>query len=384
LNPLFDLAPNRRNTSSEKWDKYKGQDIIPLWVADMDFRAPPAILKILQERLDHGVLGYTRLPQALSEAVCTHLYQNYHWKVEPQWLVFLPGLVTGLNLSCASVGNSGDSVLTLSPVYPPFFTAPQNQQRKILKAPLIQIQNHWHIDFTSLEQIVQKDTQLFLLCNPHNPVGKCYTEQELLNLAAFCEKKNLILCSDEIHNEIILAPHIKHIPIASLSPEIAQRTITLLSPSKICNIPGLGASVAVIPNDSLRRRFKQCMAGIVPQINLFGVYAALAAYQECADWKKQLISYLQQNLDDIYKELGPCTDLKISPLEATYLAWIDTRSLQLKNPVEFFEKWGVGLSQGSDFGLEGFVRLNFGCAHDLLLEAIKRIKLGIESVSRIS
>jgi cystathionine beta-lyase len=375
----FDTPVNRRNTYSDKWDKFQNTDILPLWVADMDFAAPPAVIDALRERLDHGVLGYTRVPDPLIETVCAHLKSNYSWEVSPDWLVFIPGLVCGLNITCAAVGEAKDSVVTATPVYPPFFSAPKNEERRIIPVPLAHTGSRWHFDYDLFDQSIRPDTKLFLLCNPHNPVGRCFDKEELLKIASLCEKHNLVICADEIHNELILDPSKKHIPLASLSPEISRRTITLIAPSKTYNIPGLGASIAVISDPTLRARFNRAAAGIVPHVNVFGLIAALAAYRDCQTWRKELLAYLRKNRDLVADSIAGINGLSVSPVEATYLSWIDTRKLAIDDPAAFFEKAGVGLSDGRPFMGDGFVRLNFGCPRSTLETALGRMKRAVDN-----
>jgi cystathionine beta-lyase len=376
----FDTPIDRRGSFSEKWDRYHHSDVIPLWVADMDFAAPPAILDALRTRLDHGILGYTATPEPLVEAFCQHAQTSFGWQLHPEWLVFIPGLVCGLNITCAAVGQPNDSVVTATPVYPPFFSAPKNAGRQVLRVPLVRTGDRWHFDIEALEHAIRADTRLFLLCNPHNPVGRCFDREELLGIARLCERHDVVICADEIHNELILAPPKRHIPIASLDPAIAARTITLMAPSKTYNIPGLGASVAIIGDPSLRARFRRAMTGIVPHVNVMGLVAALAAYSDCADWREELLSYLRRNRDFVADEISQIPGLSVSPVEATYLSWIDTRALGVSDPTGFFEKAGVGLSDGHAFGDDGFVRLNFGCSRSLLASALLRMKTAVASL----
>jgi cystathionine beta-lyase len=373
----FDTPIDRKGTYSEKWERYAGSEIIPLWVADMDFRSPPAILQALHDRIDHGVLGYTAVPQPLIEVFCQYVRDSYHWDISPDWVVFIPGLVCGLNITAAAVGQPGDSVLTATPVYPPFFSGPKNMGRQVLRVPLARTGGRWQLDFEAFERAVQPDTRLFLLCNPHNPVGRCFDKDELLGVAKFCDRHDLVICADEIHNELVLSPDKQHIPIASLDPEIARRTITLMAPSKTYNIPGLGASVAIISNPELRVRFRRAMAGIVPHVNVLGLVAALAAYQDCRAWRDELLAYLRGNRDLVDREISGIPGLSISPVEGTYLSWIDARGLGVEHPATFFEKAGVGLSDGIPFDGAGFVRLNFGCPRPLLVKALARMKSAV-------
>jgi cysteine-S-conjugate beta-lyase len=370
----FSIPVERRDTASMKWDKYKGRDIIPLWVADMDFRSPPAVIDALQQRVAHGVFGYTIPPESLNTVVVKMLQADYGWVIEPQWLVWLPGLVTGLNVACRAVGKDDDDVMTAVPVYPPFLTAPENSRRRLVKVPLQEKDNQWTFDFDRLESAITPGTRLFLLCNPHNPVGRIFSREELTALAMICEKHDIIICSDEIHCGLLLDEDKVHLPTSTLDPEVARRTITLMSPSKTFNLPGLGCAFAVIPDEKLRRRFVQAKTGIVPLINALGFTAAEAAYRDCADWHAGLLEYLRGNRDTVARAIADLPMLSMAPLEATYLAWIDVRCADLPNPVRFFEDAGVGLQDGIEFDGPGFVRLNFGCQRPLLQEALDRMK----------
>ena len=239
----FDTPVERRATASLKWDKYRNRDIIPLWVADMDFRSPPAVIRALQQRVAYGVFGYTITPQELNEAVVVMLKNLYGWEIEAECLVWLPGLVTGLNVVCRAVGIKGDDVMTAVPVYPPFLTAPEHFRRNLVKVPLKEKNNRWQFDFDRLESSITPKTRVFILCNPHNPVGRVYARDELETLAAVCKKHDIIICSDEIHCGLILDKDKPHIPVATLDPETAARTITLMAASKTFNLPGLGLSL---------------------------------------------------------------------------------------------------------------------------------------------
>jgi cysteine-S-conjugate beta-lyase len=380
----FDEIIDRSGTSSEKWERYRGRDIIPLWVADMDFRSPPAIIESLQRRVSHGVFGYTTPPEELVEAVSVSLLEEFGWPVDRKWIVWLPGLVTGLNVACRAIGRDGDDVLTSTPVYPPFFSAPRHSLRNLVTVPLMVKGERWTLDFAGLEKSLTPRTRLLLLCNPHNPVGRAYEREELNLLAELCRRYDLFICSDEIHSGLLLDPERRHIPIATLSPDTACRTITLLAPSKTFNIPGLGCAFAVIPDQCLRGRFREAMAGIVPPVNALGLTAALAAYRYGHDWRRELLRYLRGNRDIVTEAVARMPGLSMKRVEATYLAWIDTRATGLKKPVTFFEKAGVGLSNGEDFGGPGFVRLNFACPRPLLIKALERIERPLTAAMDLS
>jgi len=370
----FDKYVERRDTGSVKWDRYRGTDIIPMWVADMDFPSPPSILEALRERVAHGVFGYGNAPQDLLNTVIAYTESEYGWAIRPDWVVWLPGLVTGLNIACRAVGSADDEVLTMTPVYPPFLSAPELSHRRLLAVPLMgPDRGRYEIDWEGLERAVTPRTRLMLLCNPHNPVGRVYGRFELQRLEEFCLRHNLIVCADEIHAGLVLEEGMRHIPFASLSPEGSSRSITLFAPSKTFNIPGLGFSFAVIPDSTLRTRFRAEMKGIVPDINILGYVAGLAAYREGASWRKDLIDYLRGNREILRQGFSGIAGLRMAHIEGTYLAWIDARDLGVTHPQRFFEAGLVGLSDGADFGAEGFVRLNFGCRRALLKEAIARM-----------
>jgi cysteine-S-conjugate beta-lyase len=370
----FDSVIDRCNTGSEKWDRYAGRDIIPLWVADMDFRSPPAVLEALHQRVDHGVFGYSSPSKELIAVVLAMLQQEYSWQVQPEWLVWLPGLVCGLNVACRAVGVPGDAVATFTPVYPPFLTAPGLAGRELISVSLVEQQGRWVMDLEALEQAITPRTRLLMLCSPHNPVGRVWSREEQLALADLVERHNLIVCSDEIHAGLVLDNDTPQIPFATLAPELAQRTITLLAPSKTYNIPGLGCSFAIIPDKQLRQAFRDVMAGIVPHVNLLGYTATLAAYRDGEPWRQALLMYLRQNRDLVLEAVQAMPGLKTWPVEATYLAWIDARGLGVADPASLFEQAGVGLSDGVPFGAPGFVRLNFGCPRSLLQQALERMK----------
>jgi cystathionine beta-lyase len=379
----FSIAVERRNTASMKWDKYKDKDIIPLWVADMDFCSPPAVIEALHQRIAHGVFGYTISPEGLNAIVVQMLQADYGWAIEPQWLVWLPGLVTGLNVACRAVGEDNDGVMTAVPVYPPFLTAPANSRRRLVKVPLQEKGSNWTFDFDRFENAITADTRLFLLCNPHNPVGRIFTRAELTELAVICEKHDIVICSDEIHCGLVLDKDKTHLPTATLGQEVAQRTITLMSPSKTFNLPGLGCAFAVISNEKLRRQFIQAASGIVPLVNALGFVAAEAAYRDGARWRAELLEYLRGNRDTVARAVGKMPLLSWAPPEATYLAWIDVRAADLQEPVRFFEDAGVGLQDGAEFDGPGFVRLNFGCQRPVLEAALDRMKSAMDKYAAL-
>ena len=378
----FDTIIDRRNTESEKWARYQGTDTIPMWVADMDFTSPPEVIAALHERVNHGVFGYPHAPKELISVIQETLLTDYNWTVDDSWLVWLPGLVTGLNVTCRAVGEPGDGVMTATPIYPPFLTAPKLNERELITVPLAESDEKWLIDFDALEAAVTTSTRMLMWCNPQNPVGRVFTEKELIDVASFCDRHDLVLCSDEIHADLLLDPYVHHIPVAALDPAVADRTITLMAPSKTYNIAGLGCSFAVISNDRLRQKFKRAIAGIVPHVNVLAYAAALAAYRHGKPWLKALLKYLRGNHQQVLTAVNAMPGLKMKPVEATYLAWIDARALELESPARFFEKAGVGFNNGADFGLPGFVRLNFGCPRNLLNQGLARMQAVLDKKYR--
>lgn len=375
----FDTVIERRGTDSQKWQKYAGRDVMPLWVADMDFKSPPAIIAALQERVATGLFGYARPVKSSVDAFVNALEQRYGWKIDPAWLVWLPGLVVGLNVTAQACAEPGDEVLTLTPVYPPFMSAPKNSGRVSRPVPLRldAVAHRWEIDWAALEAAVTPRTRLFILCNPHNPIGRVWRRDELVKLGEFCVRHDLLLCSDEIHCDLIL-DNLPHIPAALLGPEVAQRTITLMAPSKAYNIPGLGTSIAIIPDAALRARFVRATAGIVAEVTALGYVACEAAYRDCEPWRQELLGYLRGNRDYIGDYIAhemPGVVIE-APLEATYLAWLNISALKLADPIAHFEAHGVGLSDGAFFGVPrgSHVRLNFGCPRATLAEALHRMK----------
>lgn len=369
MSSRFDTLIDRRQTDSIKWGKYAGRDILPMWVADMDFAAPPAVISALHRRIEQGVFGYGHPWPSLTESVLAHLEGEYGWAIEADWIVWLPGLVSGLNIACRAV--DGD-VLTAKPVYPPFLSAPRFSGRQLASADLALDDGRWTFNVDAMAHAVTPETRLFLLCHPHNPVGRCWSRAELASLADFAERHDLIVCSDEIHCGLVLDGERRHVPFASLSPAASARTITLMAPSKTFNIPGLGCAFAVISDPALRRRFQRTINGIVPHVNVLGLAACEAALRDSGDWHRELLAYLAGNRDRVEAVIGSLPNLAMSHVEATYLAWIDVRRLGLENPAAHFEAFGVGLSDGADFGAPGWLRLNFGCPRSLLDEALER------------
>jgi cystathionine beta-lyase len=371
----FDELIDRTNTDSYKWDKYKDRDIIPLWVADMDFKAAPPILKVLEEVTKQGVIGYWQAPNELAEVIVKRLEERHHWKIEKEWIVYLPGLVPGLTLSCMVVGNDGDEIITTVPVYGPFLKAPEAAKKKLVKVQMKLENNRWTFDFDAIRAAITPRTRMFMLCNPYNPAGTVFSKKELQMLSDICTEHQIIICSDEIHCDLILDESKKHISIATLGKETENQTITLLSPSKTFNIAGLGCSFAVIPNNEIRTKFTNLKYIVEPMPSAYAYQAALSAYRDCDEWHEQLLAYLRKNHDYVLHEMNAIKGFSMTPLESTYLAWIDTRNSGNDNIALVLENAGVGVSEGGFFfDGKGFIRLNFGTQMRRLEAAIWRMR----------
>lgn len=388
MNFDFDHPPERRGTDSQKWQKYAGRDVLPMWVADMDFQAPPAVIEALQRRVADGVFGYARPVPSQVTAVVETLSRLHGWIIEPEWIVWLPGLVVGLNVTAAATAGPGEEILCLTPVYPPFMGAPRTAGRVPVTVPLAYATatRTWEIDWDALERAVTPRTRAFFLCNPHNPVARVFRRDELEKLAEFCLRHRLVLCSDEIHCDLILDPGLQHIPTATLGDAIAQQTITLIAPSKTYNIPGLGTALAIIPNPDLRRRFVHATHGIVAEVNVLGFTACEAAFRHCEPWRQALLERLRRNRDLVLHAIAdtmPGARIE-APIEATYLAWINVTDLGLQDPIAHFENHGVGLSEGRFFGAApgSHVRLNFGCPESTLREGLRRLHEGVTAARK--
>lgn len=375
LTPFFDFdAPvGRAGTWASRWERYAGRDVIPLWVADTDFRAPPCVLEALAARLRHGVLGYTTAPQELREAIAARLLRLYRWRVEPDWIVFLPGVVPGLHLAARHLVPADGHVLVPTPIYHHFKRAVELAPREHTDVPLVLRSGRWVFDDDRLAACIRPNSRLLFLCNPQNPGGTVFTRAELERLAALAERRDLVICSDEIHADLLLDPGKPHVPIASLSPEISRRTVTLASPNKTFNFPGAGCAWAIVEDAVLRRAFSSDHHATVHDPSLFGYVAALAAYREGDPWLAAQLEYLRGNRDLVQAAVGGMQGLAMAHVEATYLAWIDANDLGVKDAHAHFLAHGVALSPGDQFGAPGYVRLNFGTQRARLREALERM-----------
>ncbi len=376
----FDEVIDRTKSSCEKWDKYKGQNIIPAWVADMDFKSPPCVIEALEQRVREGVFGYTGVDEETYDAIISFIKRHYDWEIQKEWVVFTHGVVSSMNLACLSVDTQ--SVMTTTPIYPHFIKAPHYAQKEVLAIAMKEENNRWVLDYEAMEATITPTCKLFMLCNPYNPAGTVFTCKELEALSAFCLKHDLTLCSDEIHADLLLNPDAKHIPIASLNEAIAQKSITLMAPSKTFNIAGLQASFAIIPSFELRKRFQKTMGSMVGGVNLLGLCALKAAYTDGDAWLKALRLYLADNLKMVQDFVAKNPKLKLLNQEATFLAWIDVSALHVKSPYAFFLSFGVGLSDGEPFGNKQFVRLNFGTRRALLVQILDKMQDAMDSLKK--
>ena len=381
----FNQLIPRRPTDSVKWNQYDA-DVLPLWVADMDFVSPEPVLKALQARVQQGIFGYPTIHSAhneLPELLVERMRRLYGWQISPQDLLFIPGVVTGLNLACQALVEPGGGVLIQTPVYMPFLRLANNagllaQEMELSLSP----DGAYYIDWDAFEAAVTPQTRLFVLCNPHNPVGRVYTRAELSHLAEICLRKGVTICSDEIHCDLLFSGQ-KHIPIASLDPEIAQNTITLMAPSKTFNIAGLQCSFAIVQNAELREKLKQAGKGLAGWVNMMGAVAALAAYREGQEWLEQVLVYLEGNRNYLTRYVAEnLPGVKMKRPEGTYLAWLDCRETGIPcTPGQFFLRQAhVASNEGHTFGKggEGFVRLNFGCPRATLRTALERMKAALQ------
>ncbi len=379
----FDTLKDRKGTDSAKWKKY-GDGVLPLWVADMDFVSAEPILRALHERVDHGFFGYAMPLEELCQTIRDRLKVLYAWEVPSEDLYFLPGLVTGLNFAVQAFANPGEGVLVQPPVYPHFLKDPVHHGRALLDPPLVPKADTYEVDFEAFERAITPQTKIFILCNPHNPVGRVYTQTELEKMAEICLRHRLVICSDEIHCDLVYEGF-RHIPIAALGSEVAKSTITLIAPSKTYNLAGLRCGFAVIQNPELASGWKKATLGLNPGLNIMGQVAALAGYRDGKEWLDQVLAYLQGNRDFLSRCVAEkLPGVRMTRMEATYLAWLDCRGAGISgNPFQFFLKEAkVALNDGTEFGRggEGFVRLNFACPRNMLEEALERMSGALKNL----
>lgn len=386
----FDEPVEREGTDCIKYDRrletFGKKDVIPMWVADMDFKTPGFIIDKLMSRLQHEILGYSFRPEEYYNSISRWVEKKHGWRIENEWICFCPGIVPALNLCTLSFTRPGDSIIVQPPVYTPFFSAVESHGRNLVYNQLTEKDGKWCMDFESLTASVNESTKMIIISNPHNPVGRAWSHQELETLAAICLKNNILILSDEIHCDLVL-PGYKHSPIASISAEIAEITVTCIAPSKTYNLAGLSTSSLIIPNHVLRKYFNRKIDSLhIGNGNILGTVASISAYSEGEEWLEALLEYLDKNAEYV---INYCRELipEIIPVrpEATYMMWLDCRKLGMngKELQEFFvSKAGVGLNEGSAFGPggEGFMRINIGTTRQIVARAMEQIKKAVVSI----
>ncbi|MBB3142728.1 MalY/PatB family protein [Halomonas organivorans] len=379
--PVERRHPEGADWPSQKWHRY-GEEVLPLWVADMDFRSPPAVIEALRARVDHGVYGYGLVPESLRRALCDWSVEHYDWAIEPNWQLWLPGVVPALHLASLALTEPGDGVLTVTPIYPPFLQVAERTGRLPQQAAMRPPEasgDEWRLDLDALEASITSETRLLLWCQPHNPTGRVWRVEELDGLAELVERHDLIVVSDELHCDLLLDEGARHRPLAAAYPELAARILTLWAPSKTFNLAGLTAACAVIPDAGLRRRFAAMAKGLQPDGNVLGLVAAEAAYRHGDPWRQALLETLRGHRVRLVERVAGWPGVRMAPPASTYLAWLDLREAPALQDAGaspqrmLLERAGVALSDGAAFGWPGFVRLNFGTTATQLEVALARL-----------
>ena len=386
----FDEPYEREGTDCIKYDRreevFGVKDVIPMWVADMDFNTPDFIVESLRRRLDHGIFGYSFRPDEYYTSIINWIRLRHSWNVEKEWISFCPGIVPALNFCTLAFTQPGDSIIVQPPVYFPFFSAVESHGRKLIYNQLIESGGKWTMDYDSLVAGIDSGTKMIFISNPHNPVGRVWTPEELDNLANICLARNIIIISDEIHCDLAL-PGFTHTPLASLSEKIARNTVTLIAPSKTFNLAGLSTSSVIISDPGLRKSFNRVVDNLhVGNGNIFGTVASISAYTNGHKWLDSLLDYIDNNVEfvkDYCREMIP----EIVPVqpEATYMIWLDCRKFGMKGKELqsfFVSKAGVGMNEGSTFGPggDGFMRMNLGATHNTVMNALEKIEAAVKSV----
>ena len=386
----FDEVIDRKNTGSVKWDFYgevfSGKDLLPMWVADMDFRVPEAVIEAVIKKAQHGIYGYTEGFDSYYQAIINWVKRRHNWKIKKEWIFDCPGVVPAMHWAVRTFTHPGDKVILQSPVYYPFFKAIKNGGCQVVNNPLKLDNSKYSMDFADLESKIDSRVKMFILCHPHNPGGIVWSKEELTRLGEICIKNDIIVISDEIHGDLVLSGN-KHIPFAAISEDFAMNTITCIAPSKTFNIAGLQASSVIIANPKLQKEFKIILENnAVSEPNIFALTALEAAYNHGDEWLDNLIKYIEENhklVEDFIAAKIP--KLKVIKAQATYLAWIDCRALGMDTTTleKFVEKEAkLALTQGYVFGEggEGFVRINLGCPRSVVQEALQRLKKAVDTL----
>lgn len=379
----FTSLTDRRRYPSKKWTLY-APDVIPLWVADMDFPVAPVISEALTEQIERQpTFGYVGPTASLQQALCDWSLAHYHWQIEAKWQCWLPGVVPALHMAAMALTEPDEELLVLPPIYPPFLSVGKHTGRPMRTVPLREPTSEdpwWRLDRDALEKSVTPKTRMLLWCNPHNPTGRVFDQEELEWLGDFVERHDLLVCSDELHCDLLLDEQAQHVPLASLSNALAARTITLWAASKTFNIAGLTCACAVIPDPALRARFNQQSAGLQPSHNVLGLVATEAAYSQGEPWRQALLDVLRSNSQLLAEHVAKWPEAAMIPPQGSYLAWVDLRKASLgENPQKtLLDQAKVGLSDGADFGAPGFVRVNLATQEVRLKEALQRMDTLLE------
>ena len=386
----FDKIIDRTNNFSAKWSEmnknFGTNDLLPMWVADMDFLTAPCVMEALKDRLEQGIFGYTTRPSSYNESIVNWLDNRFSWKINQEWLMFSPAVITSISLLIQNLTQKNDKIMIQEPVYSPFHSIVESNERSLVISPLVKLDDGSYVmDYEDIEAKI-KDVKVFILCNPHNPVGRVWTREELTRLGEICLKHNVLVISDEIHSDIILKNH-KHTPFASISKEFRENTITCMAPTKTFNLAGLQSSFLVISNPYYYEVMDKAFSILdIKRNNAFSLVATEAAYNYGEDWLYELIKYIEDNVDfaiDYIKNHIP--QLKVKKPEGTYLLWVDFSNLNvdkkdLKNAL--INKGRIALSDGSSFGIggDGYYRINLACPRSMVLEGLKRIEFAIKSL----
>jgi len=386
----FDEHVGREGTNCIKYDRreetFGAKEVIPMWVADMDFKTPDFIISSLRNRLDHGIYGYTFRPPEYYSSIVNWVESKHKWSVEKEWICFSPGIVPALNFCTLAFTEPGDKIIVQPPVYFPFFSAVESHGRKLIYSQLKESGGKWEMDFDSLISSIDEKTKMIIISNPHNPVGRAWTPEELTRLAEICLSKNILVLSDEIHSDLVLPGH-THTVFASLSEKIADNTVTLIAPSKTFNLAGFSTSSVIISNPLLRKSFNRIVDNLhVGNGNIFGTIASISAYTHGHQWLDELLHYIDYNIDyvsDYFSQMIP-EIIPVKP-EATYMIWLDCRKFGMsgKELQHFFTyQAGVGINEGSTFGPggEGFVRMNVATTRQTVTKAMEQIEKAVSSL----
>ncbi|WP_350494369.1 MalY/PatB family protein [Peribacillus frigoritolerans] len=384
---IFEEQINRENSGSAKWDKnfltslYGREDVLPMWVADMDFPSPEGIQKALMERLNHPIFGYTVPSETVFTEIQSWLKDRHSWQIDTKWISFSSGVVSAIGTTIQAFTNPGDKILLQSPVYTPFFDMIKNNDREVVNSHLIIEKDRFEIDFSDFEDKLKSGVKLFLFCSPHNPGGRVWTKDELLRIGELCEKYDVIIVSDEIHADLFHTTS-KHYPIGSLSEKLADRTVTLMAPSKTFNIAGLQASFLITSNERLQKQLQMAQTKLAFHgLNIFALTAMEAAYREGLEWLEDMIGYIEENIKVAEEFIAAeIPSLHVMHPEASYLLWIDCRDLGLNDKEikdRLIHQGKLALEPGSKYGPggEGFVRMNLGCTRSVLMDGLNRLKL---------